>query len=254
MPRRNPITKEQIEYVIENFEYITEACEYLNISRGTLSDLFKKYNFSTPKGYFSRRPWTDEEKQRVSDRVSGENNPFFGKKHTNETKQRMSDNHADFSGENNPYKKVLEQNPEKLQQLKDRVKNQWYNLDEETRYKFSKKCVVGEMSAGFWSRIKSNAKQKGREFNITPEYVWELFLKQDKKCALSGILLNLKTIYHVTASLDRIDSNIGYVEGNVQWVHKEINMMKNNMTDNDFINFCCSVALKNIEKLKKEIE
>jgi hypothetical protein len=34
--------------------------------------------------------------------MSGENNPFYNKKHNTETRQRMSDNHADVSGSNNP--------------------------------------------------------------------------------------------------------------------------------------------------------
>lgn len=34
--------------------------------------------------------------------ISGENNPFYGKHHTEETKQKMREHHADVSGENNP--------------------------------------------------------------------------------------------------------------------------------------------------------
>jgi group I intron endonuclease len=34
--------------------------------------------------------------------VSGKNNPFFGKRHSEETKQKMSKNHWDCSGKNNP--------------------------------------------------------------------------------------------------------------------------------------------------------
>lgn len=41
-----------------------------------------------------------------------------------------------------------------------------------------------------------------------------------------------------TASLDRIDSNFGYTETNVQWVHKELNIMKWNLTDKSFVDWC----------------
>lgn len=37
-----------------------------------------------------------------------------------------------------------------------------------------------------------------------------------------------------TASLDRIDSTKGYVEENVQWVHKDVNFMKSNLTEQRF--------------------
>jgi hypothetical protein len=42
-----------------------------------------------------------------SKNMSGENNPFYNKSHTEETRKRMSANHADVSGANNPmYGKV----------------------------------------------------------------------------------------------------------------------------------------------------
>lgn len=41
-----------------------------------------------------------------------------------------------------------------------------------------------------------------------------------------------------TASLDRIDSTKGYVEGNVQWIHKRLNIMKGKSTDVTFIKDC----------------
>jgi len=47
-----------------------------------------------------------------------------------------------------------------------------------------------------------------------------------------------------TASLDRIDSSKGYIEGNVQWVHKMVNMSKQQYTQEEFINMCIAVANK----------
>ena len=35
-------------------------------------------------------------------KLSGEDNPFFGQKHTEEIRQKMGENHADVSGSNNP--------------------------------------------------------------------------------------------------------------------------------------------------------
>jgi hypothetical protein len=48
-----------------------------------------------------------------------------------------------------------------------------------------------------------------------------------------------------TASLDRIDSDKGYAEDNVQWVHKKINSMKQTMRDELFIEMCKRVAAHN---------
>lgn len=41
-----------------------------------------------------------------------------------------------------------------------------------------------------------------------------------------------------TASLDRIDSSKGYLENNVQWVHKDINWMKQDYSHEEFLQYC----------------
>jgi len=45
-----------------------------------------------------------------------------------------------------------------------------------------------------------------------------------------------------TASVDRIDSNKGYIKGNVQFVHKDINLMKNVLNIEYFIEMCKKIA------------
>ena len=49
-------------------------------------------------------------------------------------------------------------------------------------------------------------------------------------------------------SIDRIDSNIGYELGNIQWVDKRINMMKGSLSNGEFINLCTLVADYNKSK------
>lgn len=110
----------------------------------------------------------------------------------------------------------------------------------------------GEISMDHFSTYKRNAKAKNREFSITLEYAWELFLKQNRKCAITGEELTFdlygglnkkrKDTCKITASLDRIDSSLGYVVGNVQWIHKKINIMKNDSPQEEFIEWCKKVA------------
>jgi hypothetical protein len=38
--------------------------------------------------------------------------------------------------------------------------------------------------------------------------------------------------------VDRIDSTKGYIVGNIQWVDKQINIMKNRMNEKDFLSLC----------------
>lgn len=120
-------------------------------------------------------------------------------------------------------------------------------------------CLRKHMNAGNWrgvgsipgkllSTIKRSARDRGHIYAVTSEYLWGLYEAQDGLCALSGLPITFKNLNvgtEQTASLDRIDSNEGYVEGNVQWVHKTINLMKNTLPQPEFINFCNSVSKHN---------
>lgn len=102
-----------------------------------------------------------------------------------------------------------------------------------------------EITGTYWRNLKEGAKKRGFDFNISSEYAWNLFLKQDRKCSLTGMILFFpKKRYNLkeqTASLDRIDSTKGYVENNIQWIHKDINYMKRNFTESYFIDLCRKV-------------
>ena len=79
--------------------------------------------------------------------------------------------------------------------------------------------------------------------------------KYNRKCALSGIEIKFITSNseycskEQTASLDRIDSTKGYTLDNVQWVHKAVNNMKMNLTDQNFINWCSIIHRYNLPKI-----
>lgn len=106
----------------------------------------------------------------------------------------------------------------------------------------------GEISFDFWGDILRGAEQRNLPVTLDIEYIWDLFLAQGRCCALSGLSLTFPTKVRSgdgTASLDRIDSSKGYVPGNVQWVHKHINIMKRNHTDAYFIELCKAVAAAN---------
>lgn len=103
-----------------------------------------------------------------------------------------------------------------------------------------------EISLRTWSDIKNKAASRKdpqkRKFSITIKDAWDQFEKQKGLCALSGLPITLKSTKgnyaNKTASLDRIDSKKGYVRGNIQWVHKTLNTMKRDFSDEVFIKFC----------------
>jgi len=99
------------------------------------------------------------------------------------------------------------------------------------------------LSGTHFLSIKSGANKRNLVFDLTPQYLWELYQKQNGKCAITGldiVLVNKLTKQNpdwkvISASLDRIDNNIGYVIGNVWWVHKDINRLKNNYSMSELI-------------------
>lgn len=109
--------------------------------------------------------------------------------------------------------------------------------------------------------IKNNAIKRKLSYNLTPKFLWGLFIAQNKKCALSGIDLQFtpdrnaaKTRASLTtASLDRIDSNVGYEQNNVRWVHKDLNRMKLEFDDDKFFEYCriCFLNQYQINKIER---
>jgi len=102
------------------------------------------------------------------------------------------------------------------------------------------------ISGKYWNSLIHGAKTRNLEFDISIEYAWELFLIQNKKCALSGLELTFesdsKKSMDRNASLDRIDSKKGYIKGNVQWVDKRLNVMKMDLSLDFFLNACKMVT------------
>lgn len=112
---------------------------------------------------------------------------------------------------------------------------------------------VGKLSGTCWKKIQQGMYRKSRtlKFSITQQYAWELYLLQKGKCALSGLEINFpdKVEDGSFPSLDRIDSFYGYIEGNVQWVHKDLNLMKWSLGQNIFLELCKLVVSTNKQEI-----
>lgn len=102
--------------------------------------------------------------------------------------------------------------------------------------------MYGVISSTFFNKIKAGAKARGIEFNITQEILNDLYQRQNGLCTLTGLPIFIKLSKNDeligTASVDRIDSSIGYIPSNIQFVHKIINIMKQALPQEDFINWC----------------
>lgn len=103
----------------------------------------------------------------------------------------------------------------------------------------------------FITKSKSKDRSHYGEPNITAEYLKTLWNQQQGKCSYTNIqmILPRNTVEYQTgktpirASLDRIDSNKGYVIGNVEFVCYAINMAKNSFTCNEMKEFLRLIVL-----------
>lgn len=104
-----------------------------------------------------------------------------------------------------------------------------------------------ELPMDYFSQVRRNSEKRKKEFSITIEDAWNQFIKQNKKCALTGIELSFNGTVKdnknsITskrnASLDRINSSKGYIKENIQWIHKDVNIMKNDLDEKDFFYYC----------------
>ncbi len=107
---------------------------------------------------------------------------------------------------------------------------------------------IGNIYHHYFSKIKSNAEARDLPFELTEEMLPELLAKQHSKCALSGVpiwfAIDIPTHESggSTASIDRINSDIGYIPSNVRFIHKDLNVMKMDFDVDAFIQMCHNVA------------
>lgn len=97
-----------------------------------------------------------------------------------------------------------------------------------------------------YRHLKRNANSRNIPVEVDSDYLIELYNKQQGKCALTGLNMThesyashdnrIKNIHNI--SPDRINSNIGYIKGNIQLVCSIINTMKWDLELKDFIHFC----------------
>lgn len=94
-----------------------------------------------------------------------------------------------------------------------------------------------EISRRYMSNLYNNAKKRGIQCFIFSKDIWMKFLEQEKKCALTGRPISFQKNLQ-TASVDRIDSSKGYIAENIQIVHKEVNKLKMNLTEEELYKIC----------------
>lgn len=109
-------------------------------------------------------------------------------------------------------------------------------------YKKNQERYASSSARHFIGRLL-NKKSRGRHLNL--DYVMGLYDAQQGLCALSGVPMT-----HVAGqgriatniSIDRIDSNKGYEEGNIQLVCCAVNIAKSSWSQDEFIELCRKIV------------
>lgn len=88
---------------------------------------------------------------------------------------------------------------------------------------------------------KDRAKRQGLEFDISEEFIKNLWNKQLGLCAISKIPMTYtfdsgRTFTNI--SIDQINPHLGYTKDNVQLVCMAVNQMKSDMSSEELYMFC----------------
>ena len=142
-----------------------------------------------------------------------------------------------------------------LQTKEWRLKNTEHRRAYEKQYNEINKELVREknkrryqnltLDQKFEMLIKTAQKRKNFKCSISADYLKEVWQKQEGRCAYTKLPLTADANQLNTMSLDRIDSDLDYVEGNVQLVCVAVNRMKSDFLEKDFIGLCNLITQNN---------
>ena len=117
---------------------------------------------------------------------------------------------------------------------------------------FEKYTRLLELTNGDPWRLASLRVSKQRDAANRRCISWDLdredtvqLIAESTHCAISGRPLVFEIGNKDVPSIDRKDSLKGYTRRNIQIVSSSVNIAKNNLTDQEFIDMCCSVAENN---------
>jgi hypothetical protein len=102
----------------------------------------------------------------------------------------------------------------------------------------------GTIPQHYYGIMCRSAAVRGLSVSVSIEDIHALWNANGGKCALSGVPIEIGNRKDgcITASIDRIEPSKGYEAGNLQFVHKDVNLMKNKFSETYFVAMCKKIA------------
>lgn len=109
---------------------------------------------------------------------------------------------------------------------------------------------VAELFFREWAwHARGRAKKRGLSFTVTSDLLTDMIVRQDFKCAVSGIDVEFKTAFRrdyrrhpFVASVDRMDNDRGYEPDNVRIVCLIVNVARSDFGDQALIKMARAIV------------
>lgn len=168
----------------------------------------------------------DLSKKEMARRVNGNENGW--------NFSRSVDGILEILGEDSLFDVISEFNIVKELKPENAIKTEFgYKTNKNIKRLDSSEKTQDNIIAQFLLKKSSQCRRRRNkvlEYNLTLEYIKELLLKQEYKDYYTGQVPENYEDY----SIDRIDSNLGYIEGNIVITTNRVNTMKNDMSTEEF--------------------
>lgn len=123
-----------------------------------------------------------------------------------------------------------------------RFKQEMTKSELETGKKYRLKYKKEKPLEALHKTARGNAKRTFKEFTIILEELKRLWEIQKGLCYYTNKPMLFEIGFDNSVSIDRIDSSKGYITGNVVLCQKKINIMKNNASIQELIEFAESIV------------
>lgn len=107
---------------------------------------------------------------------------------------------------------------------------------------------------------RAHKRENPYEITVDLDYLYDIGRKQNWKCALSGDDLEFErggdwidNTNPKSCTIDRIDSNLGYIPGNIQLLSWRINRLKRDYSQNELLSIVSAIYKTNLDSISQLI-